>query len=188
MNWDFLDEMNYNLLYTYASKLTKAGHNQGFYIPSDTGDVEVDKALDAEAKRKSAYYLIWFVYRYVLKCETFEEAEKFATSDILDKYKLATLFNYNQKRIFLGIYGLNEIYLYNKKEYNKNDIGIVLEILYNRYDYFEQLECFIRKTDSSSKKTRIRCERAMKQTLELIANKPKLSCYYERYRKEYKLK
>lgn len=183
MNWDFLDEMNKNLLYTYASKFTKAGYNRGLYVPSNTGDCEVDEMLDAEEKRKSAYYLIWFVYRYVLKCRTFVEAEKYATPEILDKYKLTALFRPNQKRIYLGVYGLNEIYLYN---YKNNDIGTILEILYNRYDYFEQLECFIRRAGESSKKSRVRCIKAMKQTLEMIENEPKCRCYFEKYGKGFK--
>ena len=180
MNWDFLDEMNYNLLYTYASKLTRNGYNHLYYAPNYTGSRDKDELLDAEAKRNSAYYLIWFVYRYMLKCETLEEALKYATPDILEKYKLAILFNHNQCKIYIGAYGLNEVYLHN---YKNSDIGIVLEILYNRYDYFEQLECFINKADERSKKNRVRCEKAMIQTLELIEDKPFFKDYYEKYKK-----
>lgn len=186
MNWNFLDEMNHNLLYIYASKLTKVGHNQGFFVPNYTGDSDVDDILDAEAKRKSAYYLIWFVYRYALKCETLEEAEKYATPEVLEKYKLTALFSYNQRRIFIGVYGLNEVYLYN---YKNSDIGVILEILYNRYDFFEQLECFLRRAGDVSKKNRVRCEKAMKQALEMIADNPCCKEYcekYENYGKELK--
>lgn len=179
MNWDFLDEMNHNLLYEYALKLTRQRFRQGYLVSSRTGDSEKDDMLDAEARRNSAYYLIWFVFRYVLKCETLEEALKYATPDILDKYKISVLFRANCScKIYIGVYGLNEIYLYN---YKNSDIGTILEILYNRYDFFEQLECFLRRAGDASKKNRVRCEKAMRQALEMIEDNPSCKEYYEKY-------
>lgn len=183
--WDFLDKMDKNLLYLYASKLTKNGRNQSFYTPSNTGDAERDELLDAEAKRKSAFYLIWFVYRWVLGCENLEQAERYANAETLRKFKLSPLFGHNQKRIFIGIYGINEIYLY---DYKHGDLNIVLEILYNRYDLIEQLECYIRRTQGTSRKNRFRCVKVLEETLEMMKGNQKfagvLEQYYERRKEE----
>lgn len=176
--WNYLDKMDKNLLYLYASKLVKNGHNQNLYVPSSTGNAECDELLDAESRRKSAFYLIWFVYRWVLGCETLEQAELYANAETLKRFKLISLFGHNQKRIYIGIYGINEIYLY---DYKNGDLNIVLEILYNRYDVLEQLECYIRRTEGTLRKNRFRCIKVLNESVELMKGRPQLSHILKRY-------
>lgn len=179
--WDYLDKMDKNLLYLYASKLIKDGRNQNLYVPSNTGNAERDEMIDAENRRKSAFYLIWFVYRWVLGCETLEQAELYANAETLKRFKLIPLFGHNQKRIYIGIYGINEIYLY---DYKNGDLNIVLEILYKRYDFLEQLECYIRRTQGTLRKNRFRCIKVLEETVNMMKGNPKfadvLKRYYER--------
>ena len=132
--------------------------------------------LSAESKRNNAFYIIWFVFRYVLGCVTLEQAELMATEEVLKKYKLVSLFH--QRHIYIGVYGLNEIYFY---KYNEGDINIVLEILYNRYDFFEQLECFIRRTEGTARSTRNRCIKAIQQCLDMMKGKPEYEEIVKRY-------
>lgn len=177
MDWSYLDEMDKNLLYMYAAMLVKRGNHQ-LYIPSDTGNEERNDMLDAEAKRKSAFYIIWFVYRYVLGCETLEQAEKYADVETLKRYRLTSLFEHNKRRIYIGAYGLNEIYLYN---YKGGDLNIVLEIIYKRYDYFEQLECFLRRTEGTARTLRFRCMEAMEQSAEMMKGNARYKEILSRY-------
>lgn len=130
--WDFLDVEDMNLLYTYAEVLF--GKRKQIQSAKGTG---IQTLEDAEKKRKRAYYLIWFVYRYLLKCETLQEAMKYANNETLYKYRLHTYFQH----LSLYIGDTPNIFL-RKTE----DIGIALEILYNRYNYIEQYDCFIRNT------------------------------------------
>lgn len=165
MDWTFLDEINKNFLYVYTRGLAKKGseiHYQGIYSVEKGEFKERDEFINAEAKKKTALYIIWFVFRYVLKCKTLKETEQFANEEILRKFKLLSLFI--NRYIYIGIYGINEIYLY---KYN-DDLGIVLEILYNRYDFFEQLKCFARRTEGTKRLTRNRCLKAIEQSKEMM--------------------
>ena len=75
MDWSFLDKLNKNLLYVYAKSLNKKGvpyfSRELFDMThSFEGDVyQLDEKKElylAEKWRETAYYLIWFVYRYIL--------------------------------------------------------------------------------------------------------------------------
>ncbi len=185
MDWSFLDEMDKNLLYFYAKGLnsdTSTVHFQNFNVPPVGITSEQEEILDAEQRRKTAFYIIWFVFRYVLGCETLEQAEALATEEIMQKYKLVSFLH--KRRIYIGVYGINEIYLY---KYNEGDLNIVLEILYNRYDFFEQLECYIRRTEGTSRTTRSRCIKTYEQCLELIKGKAEYKELLERIEKKGKL-
>lgn len=175
--WGFLDKMDKNLLYLYVSNLAN-GNRKSLYITRETGDMKRDELLNAETRRNSAFYLIWFVYRWVLGCETLEQAEQYANEETLKRYRLTPLFGHNQKRIYIGIYGVNEIYLY---DYNSGDLNIVLEILYNRYDFIEQLECYIRRTQGTSRKNRFRCIKVLEETVEMMKGKAKFAGILKRY-------
>lgn len=175
--WGFLDKMDKNLLYLYVSNLAN-GNRKSLYLPSETGVSSRDEVINAEKRRKSAFYLIWFVYRWVLGCETLEQAEQYANEETLKRYNLTSLFGHNQKRIYIGVYGVNEIYLY---DYKSGDLNIVLEILYNRYDFIEQLECYIRRTQETTRKNRFRCVRVLEETVEMMKGKAKFADVLERY-------
>lgn len=178
MDWSYLDKIDKNLLYIYARGLTKKSnevHYQGMYSTEKTENDERNKFINAELKRKTAFYIIWFVFRYVLNCKTLEEAEQCATEENLRKFKLVSLFH--KRHIYIGVYGMQEIYLY---KYKEEDIGVVLEILYNRYDFFNQLKCFTRRTQGTTRTTCNRCQRAIEQYKKMMQGKPE----YENILKE----
>lgn len=180
MDWSFLNKMDKNLLYLYARGVTKQdkeSHFMQLYSPEDTGDEERNEMLKSEMKRQTALYIIWFVYRYILSCETFEEAEKYVTPEISKQFKLNSLFQHYY--IYIGVNGTeNEIRFWNNGEL---EMKVVLEILYNRYNFFEQLECYIRRTEGTKKKTRSRCIRILKETLEIVKNNPEYEAMYQKY-------
>lgn len=130
--WTFLDKLNLNLLYEYAEVMT----GSKTYIDFHT--------LDDEERKKKAYYLIYFVYRYVLQLNTLDEALRYANEDTLKKYRLYRFIDH--RYLYVGI---DET----KRPFSKpRDISIILEILYNRYDFWEQLDCFCRNTRGKRQK------------------------------------
>ena len=155
--WDYLDRMDNNLLYKYSSILANNGkkqiHTKSNLIYNQQGDVreqEIAKLRLARTNKRRAYYLIWFVYRYVLGCETYEEAKPYMNKETLAFFQL-TSYIYNH--IYIGadeeatvlsggvLVPLKKVWIH-----NISDIEIVLDILYNRYGFYEQFECFIRHT------------------------------------------
>lgn len=183
MDWSFLDKMDKNLLYLYARDVAKKGketHFMQLYSPEDTGNEERNEMLKSEMKRQTAFYIIWFVYRYILGCESFEDAEKLATPEVLKQFKLNSLFQHFY--IYIGVSGTeNEIRFWNNGEL---ELKVTLEILYNRYNFFEQLECYIRRTEGTKKKTRTRCIRILKDTLEAVKDNPEYEMLAKKYLKK----
>ena len=141
--WKFLDEMDMNLLYDYADILAEEKTNL---------DLHTDNSAQ---RRNKAYYIIYFVYRYVLGCETLEEALKHANEQTLRQFRLKHFLDHFY--IYVGVDGDEQ----NKLTFYKtSDISIILEILYNRYDFWEQLDCFYRNTERTRKK---QCDEAIKR-------------------------
>ena len=134
--WDFLDVMDKNLLYTYADYIS--GKNQRLHVNSK----DDSEAKQEENRKQVGLYLIWFTYRYILQCETLEETIPYQNEDILREYKLNNFFL--RPAIFL----CNGEICFRKPE----DISMILEILYNRYDLWEQFDCFIRGTSGVRRK------------------------------------
>lgn len=135
--WDFLDVFDKNLLYEYAQVLT--GRKKQIRFMSQNVITEYEEMEQAEKKKKKAYYLIWFVYRYILRCKTLDEAMQYANTETLTKFRLSSYVL--NATIYIGN-GLDKELCFRKIE----DIEMILEILYNRYDFFEQLDCFQRHT------------------------------------------
>ena len=104
--WEYLDNFDKNLLYLYSRSLLQEKNKFFGTFQSFCGE----KSEYAEKKKKIGFYLIWVVFRYVLKCETYQEAIKYATKENLKKYNLNTILH--QRVLYIGIYGLEEIYLY----------------------------------------------------------------------------
>ena len=124
--WDFLDEFNGNLLYNCAGSKK--------YTFADMNEV---------------YYYIWFLYRYVLGCETLEEALQFANAKTMKELNIGRCFITKEHRknvLVLGSEEFGTLVLCAHDAYKKLVIflKIVLEILYRRYNYLEQIECYIR--------------------------------------------
>ena len=113
MDWGYLDELDCNLLYTYAKGFAKCSGRfcmEKIHISDEEEKSEQEQLTSAERKRQTALYIIWCVFRHVLGCRTLEEAEASATEEVLRKYKLVSLLK--NRHIYIGVYGDNEIYLY----------------------------------------------------------------------------
>ncbi len=179
MEWEYLNQMDSNLLYLYAKGLSKKGtqsHFMELYSPVDSGDEERNEFERAILKKKTALYILWFVFRYVLECETLEQAEQMATIETMDKYKLGSLFQ--GKYIFFGICGTEyEVRLWKKDEL---ELKIVLEILYNQYNFFEQLECYAKRTEGKGRRVRTRCLKALEFARTAMKN-PQYAKMLEKY-------
>jgi hypothetical protein len=139
--WDFLDEFNGNLLYNCAGNKS--------YTFADMNEV---------------YYYIWFLYRYVLGCETLEEALQFANAKTMKELGIGKCFITKEHRKHVLVLG-NEAFgtlVLCSHDVKKPVIflKIVLEILYKRYNYLEQIECYIRHfwTAYSSKLSKYECK------------------------------
>ena len=134
--WDFLDVMDKNLLYKYADLLSGKSGRFNFF------DNDIQKEEKEEQKKSKVYYLIWIVYRYALQCRTYEETIPYQNEETLKKYRLHSwIIN---EYIFL----CNGEICFRKTE----DIAIILEILYNRYDLWQQFDCVIRNTGGVRRK------------------------------------
>lgn len=166
-DWDYLDEIDFNLLYSYADVIKGKGKQIHLTCNNiekksdsyDFRDKEFANIRIAIARKRRAYYLIWFIYRYVLNCKTYEEAKPYMNKETLSKYRIES---YVRNHIYLGAdednhplpNGINISFIKIKLQ-QIEDIEIILDILYNRYDFFEQFECFIRHTENSRKKRAI---------------------------------
>lgn len=154
--WEFLEKMDKNLLYSYAQVISGEKKQLQASKSSKADITEADEIKMAEKSRNRAYYLIWFVYRYVLKCKTLNETKPYANEETLKKYHLNSYIIHNCLYI-----GINKEICFRKAE----DIIIILEILYNRYGFFEQMECFIRNTKNVRQN---RCKQVKKKYEEMF--------------------
>ena len=135
--WKYLDKMNYNLLYSYADVLSGKRRQIHMGSHSDREETCTEALIKAEQRRYNIYYLIWFAYRYLLGCEKYEDTLPYQNEETLSKYRLLSYIR--KGHIFIDYDG--DVF-FRKPE----DIGMILEILYGRYDYFAQMECFIAHT------------------------------------------
>lgn len=167
MDWNFLDKMDKNFLYAYAEDLfssSKPNYMKFYTTNIETEHQETQEILYDETKKKEACYIIWFVYRYILKCETLEQALEYATMATFKKYKLKNILHWEYVHIGLGS---DRIGLYSEA-----DISVILEIIYNRYDFFEELDCFLRHTEGNSNGVRRKkAKNAMKLALSFLKEK-----------------
>jgi len=147
--WEYLDSFNKNLIYSYVSCLT--GETRIMEWSSDDEDSEKTDEMCC----KNCFYLIWFLYRYVFGCETYEQACEYATEDVLKKYKLYSRLH--NRMIYIGTNKELEFY-------KVEDMKIILEILYKRYALFQQIECFMKHTSGDVKTLRYKRAAALKET------------------------
>lgn len=148
--WTFLDKINFNLLYEYADVL--AGAKTYINLHS----------ADEEERKMKAYYLIHFVYRYVLCLDRLEDALRHTDEATLTKYHLKHFLDH--RYLYVGI-GENK-----RPFYKLSDMNIILEILYNRYDFWEQLECFCRHTQRQRKRQCLEAIEVYKSMYRRISN------------------
>lgn len=158
--WDYLDDIDKNLLYIYAAVL--AGEGKYMRLSHNT-EAETDTAEQDEEVKKKHFYLVWFVFRYVLGCETLEQALAFSDDEykaLLNKFKLNCIIDFHKgkQKLYIGIN--KDIPLYRIE-----DMRIILEILYNRYNLWEQLDCFIRNTKNMRQKRCIEVKERYQQML-----------------------
>lgn len=194
--WDFLDEFNGNALYFYANGASSGDNSLRFY-----------NAAPEEAK-KTMFYLFWFVFRYVLGCKTYEEAVTKADYQTLCKYNLIGFVQKNRSDYIkdtkkLGYIGIEDVGVlplsvswFGAKNTGKYKLQIVVEsilqILYNRYNILEQIECFARCNDEQTKETNrhksTRYVQAMElrdKYLQMMQGKPQYEGLIEQYYKTF---
>lgn len=153
--WEFLDKMDYNLLYSYSEVLSNKMQQIHLCSSGKSDNEEFEIALANRAKKNRAYYLIWVVFRYVLECDTYDKALMYATDDVLKRYKLISYLT--NKNIYIGAdYDTKTVngvtYKFPKVWFRSTeDIDIVLDILYHRLDFFEQFQCCISHSKKVSK-------------------------------------
>lgn len=150
--WNYLDKPNKNLLYQYVNSLATNGYAQW------------READNQEVNKNNAYYIIWFVYRYVLGCDTLEKALSQNHIEVLSQYKLGRSMFSEHSVLYIDV-GDKSV-----KFWDIRDIYIVLEILYNRYNLIEQLQCFIRLSDG---KRRSSCIKALEYLTKVQARNTK---------------
>lgn len=158
--WGYLEVMDKNLLYDFANNVD-GSKGLLFRDTNYEGCLMQDKEYyKSEVQKKQGYYLMWFVYRYVLGCDTLERAKVYATEDVLRQFRLWTYIR--NSKLYVGINGINEM-----RFWKVEDMAIILEILYYRYEFFEQMECFIRNTSnlrqSRCKKAFLECKEMMRE-------------------------
>ena len=162
--WDYLDKMDKNLLYDYTAVLTGQKKRMQWFNRTE-GEMTEDEQRRREAEERSnSLYLIWFVYRYILGCNTLEEALSYNAEEVLTKYRLKMLME--QKFLYLGID--RDIPLWKEE-----DIRIILTILYNRLDFWEQLDCFIQNAGTGNRINirQKRCMEAKRRYEELLGKR-----------------
>ena len=159
--WDFLDEFNGNFLYKFVS----------------------NKHLTF-TDSKEIYYYLWFFYRYVLECKTYEEALQYTDIASIKKYNLVRFFykkndSKGQKILTIGDEAFGELMLC---ALNVTQIDLIvaslqatLEILYGRYNYLEQIDCYISHQPSLKTKKHknvLAAEEIMKKSLDYFRKRP----------------
>lgn len=156
-SWNFLDTVDFNTLYNYAEVLKGNGkqiHSSCNFLEQDDDicEKEIREIRKNMERKKRAWYLIWIAYRYILNCPDLESARPYMNKETLDMLYLKP----HIKAIYLGVDDENlvlpsGIILSLRKIWCRNDedIEIILEILYNRYNFYEQFECFIRHTKAT---------------------------------------
>ncbi len=164
--WDYLDKMDKNVLYTYAALLSANSRHHFEHLHSRVGKDEelTEKEIHERevSDRNVRLYLVWFVYRYILGCRTLDEALVKPVDEVFGKYKLKQIVF--GKQIYIGIDG--DIPLYREE-----DVPIILEILYKRLGFWEQLDLFIEKGGKNGKKSirQTRCLEAKKRYMALLS-------------------
>jgi hypothetical protein len=141
-NWDFLDEFNKNLLYEYALSLS---HKKGFQHPETAIEV-----------KRQTYYLLWFVYRHILGCKTYEDTIPYQTKAVLEKYHLQGRLS---KGMSLGYLDLGDKYgmlLYtNETSETPYMVGFFLNSIYSRLSVTGEARLYFSKYKSASKRAQL---------------------------------
>lgn len=135
--WKFLDDTDLNAIYAYVGVLN------GDYRRISVVQFEyyIDKYVEENDKLtfnkidvcQNCYYIIWYAYRYILKCKTLKEAKMYADSNTIEALKLGSIIR--SRKLFI----CNDCNLYFAKE---SEMPVILEILYGRYDLKQQLNCY----------------------------------------------
>lgn len=199
--WDFLDDFDGNALYFYANGANCGDNSLRFYNTTP------------EEAKKTMFYLFWFVFRYVLDCKTYEEAVKRSDDETLRAYNLSCFIEKNRVNytseskceMFIGNGEIGAISLSSsfegikKASQEQRDslkkqaiVRTILQILYNRYNILEQIECFARCNDEQTKETNrhksTRYVQAMElrdKYLQMMQGKPQYKGLIEQYYKTF---
>lgn len=160
--WNYLDKMDKNLLYMYTSLLTGEQKQLHLFSRSEEELTEGEIHKREAQANNNGFYMVWFVYRYILGCETLEEALSLPIEEVIEKYGLKPFISSvslkqaksRHAKLYVGID--KDIPLWKIE-----DMVIVLEILYNRLDFWEQIDCFVKNAGTSEGKLNVRQKRCI---------------------------
>lgn len=171
--WNYLDKVDKNLLYDYARFVSGEKRSLKFFCRVEDKESKTDgekrihrykcDSEDEQYKREKeerdkVFYIIWFVYRYILNCKTLEEAMQVPVEYVFKTYRLETLIR-NRYCLYIGID--RDVMVY-----KESDMNIILEILYKRLGFWEQLDCFIEHTKGCRRTRCIEVKEKYKALLE----------------------
>lgn len=184
--WSYLEQFNGDLLYAFASRFDVASDEGGKHTKSLQFSCDEMREDDIS---HTTYYLIYFVYKFVLGCNTLDEAMKYANVETFRKYNLTGFFGKNLA-ITLGneAFGTVELSLRIAGSEMNGDtkmfsgyVATILEIVYCKYNYLEQLDCFIRHNQPKKKRSQKykskkvqAAEEALDNSIEYMLKKPQL--------------
>lgn len=160
--WEYLDRLDLNLLYRYAQIVS--GEASYLREPNKSTSSTEDKNTNSDRCQKG-FYLFWFVFRYILKCETLEQALEYANEETLRKYCLLGYVKTRNAVMYIGLENNKDVH-FSKVE----DTKIILEILYHRYSLLEQLLCYARHTTGCRRTRSIEAARKHIQTIKNTYN------------------
>ena len=180
------EALNKNWLYNYAECISSNKRFRFTEIKKDTTSLieqERNKEQAESLKKNLSLYIINFVYRYVLECETLEQALEIDYETVVDVFRLNCLFQH--KYIFVGNgnykISLNSVY----------DLAIILEILYNDYEYSEQIDCVLNNCNKLKTSTEGELYNIYRRRRKIIDDRImkcekliELQEYYRKHRKE----
>ncbi len=139
--WDFLDTLNYNVLLKYEYDLATDRYRKPRTPLIQTFQTDAEAENYALTERNNTLYIIWFVYYHVLECKTLSDTSELNHLSIFKDFGLMRFIDHlstERAKLYVG-YGDYKYYFTTTK-----DIDTILEILYNRYSYKEQLNCVAR--------------------------------------------
>lgn len=134
--WEYLDIINYNLLYEYADAVINNNKYIGTGLSIPNPYVETESRQDI--LRKNSYYLLNFIFRYIAGCKTLDEC--------LDFIKCDEYENFSNKYFTEKLAGY--IYIGTDDYFIKPDAGnisCIMEIIYKKADFMEQLKIYSSK-------------------------------------------
>ena len=130
-DWAYLDEMDKNTLYSYANFLS--GNYKNNRLRED---------------RKTVYYIFWVVFRYALGIQSYDEARKVLSEELLLRYKLYSILDLYYVGIDISDDFCIKFPKISATQHNVSDAfililaDVVLKTIYERSELLDEVEAF----------------------------------------------